>query len=291
MKTILLPTDFSSNAKHAVEYGYKLAKRIKANVILCNAVIVPAEMPQAGFVVWPMEECDVLMDESTDELKKLKAELSQDKDAFKPLINCYNEAGTTADVVNAIIAKKKIDMVVMGTHGSDGLSSFLLGNHSRMLIDSISKPLLLVPAQAPYTLVKKIAFATDFKHPDKDLESIYDLVPLARSLNAEILLTHIGEERNPSPEFNKWIEQFINEVSKKADYPYIYYRFVKNDHPEKGLDWLCEHGQVDMLAMVHRPHNFFDDLLKGSYTQKMAAHISIPLLVFPVRENNYSLKN
>ena len=72
MKTLLIPTDFSANAKHAVEYGYNLAKQIKANVMLCNAVIVPAEMPQAGFVIWPMEEYDVLMDDSADELKKLK---------------------------------------------------------------------------------------------------------------------------------------------------------------------------------------------------------------------------
>jgi nucleotide-binding universal stress UspA family protein len=73
----------------------------------------------------------------------------------------------------------------------------------------------------------------------------------------------------------------MTELSDKADYPYIYYRLVKDDRTEKGLDWLCEHGQVDMLAMVHRPHGFFDGLLYGSYTQKMAAHISIPLLVFP----------
>ena len=112
MKTLLIPTDFSPNAKHAVEYGYKLAKQIKANVILCNAVIVPAEMPQAGFIAWPMEDYDVLIDESTEELKKLKADLAHDKDAFTPLISCFNEAGTTADVVNGIIAKKNIDLVV-----------------------------------------------------------------------------------------------------------------------------------------------------------------------------------
>ncbi len=283
MKTILIPTDFSANAKHAAEYGYRLAKQIKANIMLCNAVIVPAEMPQAGFVAWPMEEYDMLIDGSTDELKKIKIDLEQDKYGFKPLITCFNEAGTVADVINGIIATKKIDMVVMGTHGSSGLSSFLLGNHSRMLIDSITKPLLLVPASAPETPVKKIAFATDFMHPETDLESIYDLIPLAKSLYAEILLTHIYEEKNQSPEFQKWIKNFLTELSNKADYPHIYYRLVKNNRTEKGLDWLCDHGQVDMLAMVHRAHNFFDNLVKGSYTQKMAAHISIPLLVFPVR--------
>jgi nucleotide-binding universal stress UspA family protein len=283
MKTLLFPTDFSANARHAAEYGYRLAKQIKANIVLCNAVTVPAEMPQAGFVVWPMEEYDILMDGSTDELKKLKAYLGHDREGFKPPISCINEVGTVADMVEGIIAKRKIDLVVMGTHGSSGLSSFILGNHSRVMIDGITRPLLLVPASAPTTPVKKIAFATDFKHPEKDLESINDLIPLAKSLEAEILLTHIYDEKNQSPEFHKWIKQFLVDLSNSANYPHIYYRLVKNNQTENGLDWLCEHGQIDMLAMVHRPHNFFDNLIKGSHTQKMAARISVPLLVFPVR--------
>ncbi len=70
MKTVLISTDFSNIATHAAEYGYNLAKQIKADVILCNAVIVPAEIPQAGVVVWPMEEYSVLMEESAGELQK-----------------------------------------------------------------------------------------------------------------------------------------------------------------------------------------------------------------------------
>jgi nucleotide-binding universal stress UspA family protein len=283
MKTLLIPTDFSPNAKHAVEYGYKLAKQIKANVVLCNAVVVPAEMPQAGFIAWPMDEYDLLIDESTEELKKLKAGLGHDKDAFTPLISCFNEVGTTADIVNGLIAKKNIGLVVMGTHGSYGLSSFLFGNHTRILIDTITKPLLLVPPQAPGMPIKKIAFAADFKQPENDLGSVYELIPLAKALNAEILITHIYDGKDQSPEFHKWITNFLTDLSNKADYPHIYYRLVRNDYAEEGLDWLCKHGQIDMLAMVHRPHTFFDSILKGSYTQKMATRITIPLLVFPGR--------
>ncbi len=258
-----------------------MAKQIKANVVLCNAVMVPAEIPQAGFIAWPMDEYDVLIDESTEELKKLKAGLAHDKDAFTPLISCFNEAGTTADVVNGLIAKKNIDLVVMGTHGNSALNSFLLGNHTRILIDTITKPLLLVPAQAPGKPIEKIAFATDFKQPEKDLGYIYELIPLAKALNAEILITHIYDGKSQFPDFHKWIKNFLTDLSNKADYPHIYYRLVRNDYTENGLDWLCEHGQIDMLVMVHRPHTFFDSILKGSYTQKMAARTTIPLLVFP----------
>jgi len=102
------------------------------------------------------------MDDSLDGLKQLKGELGKYTDGFMPSIDCFSEAGTVADVVNDIVAKKKIDMVVMGTHGSSGLSSFLLGNHSRVMIDSLTVPLLLVPATASNVPIKKICFRYRF---------------------------------------------------------------------------------------------------------------------------------
>jgi hypothetical protein len=83
--------------------------------------------------------------------------------------------------------------------------------------------------------------------------------------------------------FEKGIEKFLLEISNKANYPQIYYRIIKHDKVELGLDWLCEYGHIDMLAMVHRPHDFLDSILNSSHTKKMAGHIAIPLLVFPTK--------
>ena len=281
MKKILIATDFSANATHAAEYGYRLAKQIKADIVLCNVVIVPAEMPQIGMVAWPMGEYEVLMEGSITELKKLMARLTADTDGFKPAITYVSETGIVTDVINNAITAHKIDFVITGTHGSSGFASFMLGNHNRDMIDHVVKPLILVPATTPLAPTKKIAFATDFTQPKKDLEYFNTMIVAAKLLKAEILLTHIYEEKQDSAEFQNWVEKFIAELSEKANYPEVYYRLVKNVSTENGLDWLCQYGQVDMLVMVHRPHSFFDNLLKGSHTKKMASHINIPLFVFP----------
>jgi len=277
MKTFLFPTDFSANAKHALNYGYSLAKKVKANMIICNAIIEPAEIPQAGLVSWPMEESDLLQGDSNKELKLLKEQMESREEtiSFNPSITCISEAGTVTDIINRVGHKNDIGLVIIGTHGSSGLSTLLLGDHSREIIDEINRPLLLVPPAAKINPVKKIAFATDFKDPVKDIECIHTLITLAMPLNAEILITNIfGDDENAAD----WL---LNELANKANYPHIYYRVVKAYNPVSGLDWLCEHGDIDMLAMVHRSHNFIDSLFRGSQTQKMANHIVIPLLVFP----------
>ncbi|SEP19930.1 universal stress protein [Mucilaginibacter sp. OK283] len=282
MKTLLIPTDFSDNAGHAAEYGYYLAKQMRANVLLCNAVIVPAEMPQAGFTGWPIEENELLIDDSTAELQRLKAhlELTDQTDTFRPEVGYVNEAGRVTDVVNANCATADVGLVVIGRHGNSGWGGFLLANHCSALIDAAKKPLLVVPPEADVRMVKKIAFATDFNKIGKDMKSIYELIALARPLNAEILLTHVYTDKHHSAALQLLIDQLLTELSNKADYPHIYYRALEDTNAEKGLTRLCEHGQVDILAMNHGPYSFIDDILSLSHTKKMAAQLSVPLLVF-----------
>ena len=102
MKKFLFPTDFSANAKHALEYGYSLAKQVKANMIICNAIIEPAEVPQTGLVSWPMEESELLLEDSSHELRLLREHLEGKEQtiSFNPIINSRNEAGTVMDMVN-----------------------------------------------------------------------------------------------------------------------------------------------------------------------------------------------
>lgn len=283
MKKLLIATDFSANAKHAAEYGYLLAKQLKAGVFLCNTVTIPAESAMAGMAVWPQGECDVLLDDSTEELKRLKAHLehTDHTTTFRPPVDYLNETGTVRQTVNEAVAKQKVDLIVAGSHDPDRLGTFLLENHAHELIESSIKPLLIIPNTTKFIPIKKIAFATDLEHPKNDLEQLYELIAFARLLDAEILLTHIYKNDDHSLNFEKGIEKFLVEVSNKANYPQIYYRIIKHDKVEVGLDWLCEHGHIDMLAMVHKPHGFLDSVLKGSHTKKMADHITIPLLVFP----------
>jgi nucleotide-binding universal stress UspA family protein len=283
MKTFLITTDFSANSKHAAAYGYALAKQLKAGIILYNTVIIPAEAPLAGLVVWPMEESNALLDDSSEELKKLKAhlEINDHTETFRPTIRFANEAGIVNEMINNIISNRGVDLVIAGTHQHDGLTTLLLGNHIHSMIDTCTRPLLIVPHDAAFKQIKKIAFATDFINPKEDLDCLYRLITLARPLNAEVLLTHVHDEKYSRMEFQLWVKEFMAEVSNKANYPNIYYRPIKSVHAEDGLDWLCEHGQIDMLAMIHRPHGFFDNLFNGSHTRKMVSHISIPLLVLP----------
>lgn len=283
MERILIATDFSANAAHAAEYGYALAAQLRANIVLCNAFNVPAEVPEAGAMAWPQFEYEELLKDSATELKELENNLRRKTRTrwFEPFVTRVSNAGSVQEVISTAVVKEHISLMVMGTHGNTGLSGMIMGDHAKRMIDEARCPLLLIPAAAEPGLIKKVAFATDFKDPEKDLQAIFKLIPVLKKLNAELLITHVYEDADQAIDMKVQIESFLLELSNKADFPNIYYRILKSDEPEEGLDWLCRFGQVNMLAMVHRERSFLERLLKGSYTKKMAHRITVPLLVIP----------
>jgi nucleotide-binding universal stress UspA family protein len=283
MKSLLVATDFSPGANHAAEYAYRLAAELRRDLVLCNAFFVPSDAPDAAMVAWPLAEYEELNEESEAELKSLKDQLIKNDHnfSFKPGINTIHEAGTIVELLNVIADEGNTELTVLSTHTRSGLSALIMGNHSRQMIDTTKGLLLLVPPTAKVAPIKKIAFATDFSDPENDLKIIYKLIQIIRPLNAELLITHINHEAWPETKWRESLEQFLIEISNKANYPQIFYRIVRSEKAEKGLEWLCDHGQVDVLAMVHRDHGILAEIISGSHAKKMAGMINIPLLVIP----------
>ncbi|TKC60176.1 universal stress protein [Pedobacter hiemivivus] len=142
MKPLLLLTDFSENGNHAVEYGYRLAKDLETNVTLCNAV----DFAETANMLWPAEAYDALISDSGKELKKLMKHLEEtDHNAgFHPQISYQCKLGRLVDVVESARQKEDFYMIVIGAHRK-GFARFLLENHSKSMMDTLTCPLLIVP--------------------------------------------------------------------------------------------------------------------------------------------------
>lgn len=280
MKTFLLPVDPAASSNQPITYGYKLARQLKANVILFNAALSPAYMTQLYGQEWLEEDELPLPENCLEHLLHVKHELegSDDKLSFKPMITCLDMKSNLFTAVKNIVVNKRVDLIVLGTKEA---TMFLADFHSRKMTGSTSRPILLVPPEVSGRIVKRIAFATDFKDREVDLAAVHSLIQLARPLMAEILLIHIGKEGEQGHEFQHWINKFMIEVSDKADYPYIRFSTVRNNLTETRLEWLAEHGQIDLLAMVQRSNDFMEKILRGSITQQLAGHIPVPMIVFP----------
>lgn len=291
MKTIIALTDFSPNGTHAAHYALQFAKSLKANLLLCNAYLVPAEIPSAYTIGWPIEEYDLLSEESADMLKLLKSQLEtwnetlQNDEGFNPKIDIHSSFGAVTTIVRNIASENEIALIVAGTHENSFLGDILSGNNVSIMVNNIDLPLLIVPPNATFKNIKKVAFATDLKFAAEDMAALNLLNNITKQLGAEILLANIYDEQEHTPLFGKYLEDSLIALAEKGNFEKISTKVLIDDKPEKGLMALCKNEQIDILTMVHHDLNTFERMFKGSHTKRMVESIAIPLMIFNARSN------
>jgi nucleotide-binding universal stress UspA family protein len=286
MKTIAILIDFSKRSEHAAIYALHLAQKIEADVLLFNAFLVPADISiAAAQVAWPFYEYEEIKTDTEKNLTKFCNKLKDDVMArplpgtFMPAITCLCEEGPVADALPALCKDKNIVLLVAGTHGSDAISTFVLGNNSRELIDDTILPLLLVPENASIENIEKIVFATDLDI--NDVKYINSLAGLANKFSANIMIANVNPETPADTIHNKAENSFMQEMVLNADYRRISYRNIPDQNVQKGLVCVLGNEKPDMLVMVHRKSNLLDFFFKSSMTKKIAAETPVPLLVYP----------
>jgi nucleotide-binding universal stress UspA family protein len=139
LKRILVPTDFSESANHALRYGISFAREYKAELTLLHVV----ETLSVGYAsdLFPVPMAEVL-DEITG---YAKAELTK-------LVALARERGVTAlDVVIQgkpaaevirYAQEQAIDMIVLGTHGRGMLDHALFGSTTERVVRKAPCPVL-----------------------------------------------------------------------------------------------------------------------------------------------------
>lgn len=284
MKTIMVLTDFSIRARYAAEFALQIAVKIKADILLCNAMEIIENAPMAEQIAWPIADHMALKQDSLMDLKAISMHLEKllasdgvSRD-YTPAITCINDFGKLSVVAERIIKEKAVDLVVMGSHKSNGLSRFLFGCHTHSVLDNINCPVLLVPETLEFKEIRSIAYATDLTF--SDFKVISYLAEIAKPFNAEILVSHISPYGLPGLDKNSAIQHWVNELLAQ-DHPKVLYTSIKGDNIPRRLLDISSSGKADVLAMVHKRYGFFEGLFHSSVSKQIANSAKVPLLILP----------
>ncbi len=145
-KTILVPVDFSSCSKRALEYALKLAEVFKSRVEVVHVWQAPSFVSPDLMVYDAGEESISLNDWVRSEADKALSKFM--KDYYAPegaKLEAALACGDASDMILTIIENTKPDLVVMGTHGRTGFSRFLAGSVAEQTVRKALCPVLTVP--------------------------------------------------------------------------------------------------------------------------------------------------
>ena len=143
VRSILVPTDFSECARHAVPYAAELARLLGARVI-CLYVVEPVVQP----LVWrpraepmPATELGERMEETA--ARDLPAFSKSDEFAGLAVEDLMAHGEPAAEIVR-VAEERGAGLIVISSHGRTGLGRILFGSTAEVVVRHARCPVLVV---------------------------------------------------------------------------------------------------------------------------------------------------
>jgi nucleotide-binding universal stress UspA family protein len=273
MKNILIATDFSDAANNAALFGVDLAYYLNVNVILLS-VCQPVNMPVSEVpVIITLEEIQTQVERQlADEARILSA-----RNNTPVIISC--KTGTVSQAIIEAVSEHQAGMVITGMKKEGKLMRRIVGSTVTELIRKIQVPMIIVPEEARFSYLYRIALAIESDlAPDADKHILDALREIGERFHSKLYLLKVAR--------NKFEEAY--EVLNK---PFQLTRIMRTLDPvfecvegkdiSQALTNFINAYQIDLLAMLPHKHPLFERLFVKSNTRAIALDTKVPLLILP----------
>ena len=140
LKTILYPTDFSEDARHACPYVIDLAKKFGARVILIHVVPAPTYAVSYEIAVDTSTLDEEMRKSAQTRIEKLAGEFAAEGIECDAVIEV---GGAFVEIIKTA-RDREADLIVLATHGLGALKHMLLGSTAEKVVRKAPCPVLTI---------------------------------------------------------------------------------------------------------------------------------------------------
>ena len=310
---ILVPTDFSESAEHAVKAAGMLVDYFGSTVDLMHAV------PMMKYFHDSMDPLGVPFSIEKD---LYPHSLEQAKNNLEGLAKAHikkEHIGSTitqierkpSEGIYTVANSGRYDLVVMATHGADD-SMHLLGGTTEKVIRHSKVPVLTIPKEKSLDKLTRLVVPIDFS--EHSMQALRAAFELAKEFEATIVLLNVielysagsdmmpyvpvnideqGVYENMMVRLSEYVDEQVPEFQLRQSGVVFRDELVSTKHPElkvdletvvlKGVsahheivDYVDEYG--DLLVMSTHGRTGLARILIGSTTEQVARHSKKPML-------------
>lgn len=270
MRTIIIPTDFSTIATNAMNYAIEMAKELKASISLIHIYQIPVSITEVPIVMASAEDLKKDAENKLNELKSAVEHITSGE------IKIYTEArvGNIVDELEDFCEKIQPFAVVMGTKGATGLERILFGSNTLTIIRHLSFPVFVIPPGSVYKSIKKIGFACDLKQV-VETTPLHFIKEVSQNYNAEFHVLNVDyENRNfkpETPEQSLLLHTMLKDLNPT-------YHFIEHPDIEDGINEFAEKNNLDLLITIPKKHKLLDALFRPSSSKQLVFESHIPIM-------------
>ncbi len=276
VKNILFATDFSNSIP--LPYVASIARRYNSRVHLAH-VIVSETFPLVGSEVTAQRS-----EEVAQNAKQQLAELSGQLEGIER--ECVVAHGGATEVLTELIRERKIDLVVVGTHGRVGLKRFLLGSVAEEVFRKSPCPVLTIGPHVSKIPPRELAFRNVFCPTDLLKESFCAVpyaVSLASDYSANLTLLHVLPEVTASqPGFKLMVRELERQMKML-----IPYEAMPGREPEFLVEFgkavetilrIAKERQADLIVLGVKEADPLASHLRGNIAYQIVVRAECPVL-------------
>jgi nucleotide-binding universal stress UspA family protein len=275
MKKILVPTDFSEQAEHALKVAAEIARNHDSDIYLLHMLELPLqgvdaygshnELPEAIFFMkMAQKQFDSVLEK--DYLQNLtvhqtiKADLS------------FSEIRNTCDELS-------IDLIVMGSHGTSGLSEVFIGSNAEKVVRNSKVPVLVIKNNHENFFIDNFVFASDFK--DESKTAYKQAVNFAKKFDATIHLLMVNTPNNFRTTHDA--KARINEFTKDEVYFPVSVNIYNDESVEQGILNFSKEINADLIGISTHGRQGIAHFFNGSISEDIVNHATRPVITFKIK--------
>jgi len=276
MKKILVPIDFSDEAKYACKVASQIAKKTDSEIILLHMLDIPTE------AIDPIESNNLrgggqaifIMKAIHKKFKKIKSlpffdgvKITEDVKFHKAFDGVIEES-----------KKYNVDLIVMGSQGATGLKEMLVGSNTEKVVRHSNIPVLVIKDDIDNFDINDIIFASDFS--DESKKAFLNVIDFANIFKAKLHLLFINTIHNfeSTKKSKSKLKNFILDFDIKDHSLNIY-----NDSTiEEGILNFGKEIEADIIAINTHGRSGLSQLFSESISKELANHALRPIITFKI---------
>lgn len=275
MKTILFPTDFSSNALHASEYAGMVAKRINAQVVLLNVYTIPT----ISEYQLPNEIENFINQNKRDAQAKLKdfTEIFLKNTGLLPdRVSTRVEYGYVSEKIVDTARALQADLIVMGTKGASDFLDRWLGTNAQKVMKHAECPVWTIPQKAMIHYPQNFLYAADFQ--EDEVLATHKVMEIAELFGAKCNVVHVHDyfEMNVGHQIEATVHQLNDEFEEEP----VSVKSLHRANIIEGLETYIHTHKPDVLALAIHEKSFLNGLFETSISKYFVQNAHLPILTF-----------
>jgi len=274
-RRIVVPCDFSEPAREAYAFSRALARKSGGSLFVLKVIDFPL-LYESTFGVQPYSIDPKLLEdmEADARAKYQKMKASMGDDDVTEEFHTIN--GSITGGIRTFAKAHDIDLIVMGTHGANGLKEVFVGSNTEKIVRHSPVPVISVRKRHGSDSIRKIVFpiGVDYKvdafvNRLKELQDFFDA-----TLHAVYVITpnNFRKYTELKREIEQWIEFYaLKNITLE----------VRSDlYEQDGIIEYAREIEADMIAMGTHGRKGLAHLLTGSIAEDVVNHMECPIWTF-----------